>query len=439
MNLQTLRNKALYISLLLIAALSIIASGGGGGGGNAGPTGGAQPGAGTPSGSQPPSLTAISGTVRAPGGNLAFYPPPDLIEKAFALCASSVYAAVSGTTFVPNGTVVELVSIDDAGNQISTLATTTVSNGRYSFDVAPLGLTPSSRLVVQVRNQNSDAKMRAFVTAGSVNIDPVSEAIVRTVLEKVAATHGATLAAFTPQEIADLVAGIDLLTTLRHAAAGGDLESTVTTVKNILSGDAGVMAFINSAAAPGQTTEGPGDVGNYFPTAQRYGWNVNVTVVETGKSTVQYADSLEITGTKAIDGVEATVLNQSNPSNTQRPQENYLLKNSAGVTLYGNNDSADTQTPQLVPYRLLRFPLAAGSSFEQMNKTGLDFGRDLDGDGVSERYTVNSVVTVAGFESVVLAAGTFSNTARIETRITLTVTSSRYGTSVVETVMDTVW
>jgi hypothetical protein len=329
--------------------------------------------------------------------------------------------------------------INDAGNPVAILASTVISNGKYSFNLTSLGITFSSTLVVQVRNQATGAKMRAFVASETVNIDPVSEAAVRMVLERVAVTPGRTLDAFTVKELSDLAASVDLLTTARHASADIDLEHTVASIKNAAAGDAVISAFIGAASGAGQTIEGPGDVGNYFPNAVGNMWQVQVTTWEPVKGWVTYTDTLEITETREVNGVPVTVFRQSNPSNSGIPEEDYRSKDSAGIVYHGNSDPSDTLTSQVVPYREETFPLQAGATFGQINGEGVDCGEDLDGDGIHETCSMQFVDTVTGFETVTLPMGTFRNCAKIETRGSIIVTSSRYGTTATETVWDVTW
>ena len=420
---------ALKYAVILVSFLALTSCGGGGGGGGGG--GSASP--------TPPPPVVLSGMVQAPAGSVAFCPEPVLMEKLQKFFVPSAYAAVTGISAVPNGTVVELVRVDSAGNTLTILATTVVSAGTYSFNLTTLGLTFSSDLVIQVRNQATGARMRAFVTSETVNIDPVSEAAVDMVLERIAAVPGSSLAHFTAKELEDLVGSIHVLTTAQQMAAALDIRSTVTAIKTASAGDTNITAFLASASAIGQSADGPGDVGNFFPTAQGTSWAVKVTVSQNGQPSTTYNDTLTITGTKNINGVEALVFSQPNPGNSGTPRESYRAKNSSGMVYYGNGDSSDHLTPQYVPYDEIRFPLWSGNSFTQLNKTGIDYGQDVDGDGIHETCSIATTVTVAGFETVTVPAGTFPNSARIETRLTAVCTLSRSGSSGTQIATDTSW
>ena len=271
--------------------------------------------------------------------------------------------------------------------------------------------------------------MRAFVTGETVDLNPISESAVQVVLDQIMAAPGTSLSNFTPQELSDLVGAIDALTAATQSAAGADLNSTISSIKTAATNEPGVTAFLLSAGESGQTNEGAGDIGNFVPLAQSSTWSFQGTDRTTGQSPIPYSNTTTVTGTKLVGGVVTTVLSETNPFN-EGPQESYYTKDSRGLTYHGNNDSTDVLTPQLVPYLTLRFPFGTGSTFAEINKTGLDVGQDLDGDGTNEKADLLSIEAVKGFEGVLVSAGTFSNCAKVETRATGTVIASSNGARV---------
>lgn len=405
----------LFLSALLVACPS-------GGGGSSSPT--------------PPPIV-VSGTVHAPGGQVAFYRQQDFLERFTDRFTLSAYAAVSGLSLVPDGTVVEIGRIDSSGN-FTPLSTTTTSNGKYTFNLTNLGLGFSSDLVVRVFNTGTGVQMRGFVNGETVKLDPVSESAVRMVLEQLALPPGSSLGNFTPQELRDFVDALDLLTTTNHNLAGITIEDSVASIKHGATTDSGLMTFLVAASGPGETTEGPGDIGNYVPMAQGNIWRTQATKLKTGQQPMDYIDTYKINGTKIIGSISATVFAESNSNGLGQSAEDYLVKDSRGVSIYGNDDAGDTFTPQIMPYMTLRFPLHAGATFESVNKTGLSYG-DLDSDGKNELADVLVQVKVVSFESVSVPAGTFDNSAKIETKITLTVTVSSTGTKLTVIGTQTDW
>ena len=403
------------LSVVSVMALTLTACGGGGDGGTGG----------SPSAT---AQTTVSGTVQAPNGQVAFHQPTlwDVFE-------SSAFASLSGLTSVPDGTPVQLGRMGSAGS-FTVLASTTVSGGRYSFNLTSLGLTFASDLVVRVGND--PLQMRAFVTDDTIDLNPISESAVQVVLDHITAAQVTSLANFTTQELSDLAGAIDALTAANQSATGADINSTITSIKTAASNDPRIAAFLLSAAGSGQTNEGAGDIGNYVPLAQGSTWLFKGTDPTTP---IPYSNTATISGTKSIGGVLSTVLSETNPLNEGAPEESYYTKDGRGLTFHGNNDSTDVFTPQLVPYLTLRFPFWTGSTFEEINKKELNLGQDRDLDGINEKADLVSIMTVKGFENVTVPAKTFSNCAKVETRITVTVIASSNGARVTEEATQTMW
>jgi hypothetical protein len=409
-------------TLIALSGLLISCGGGGGGGGG-----------GTPAASG----TTVSGSVQAPNGQIAFAHPQGFIEQVANLLTAEAYASLSGLSPVPDGTQVQLARLNASGTGFTVLATTSTVGGTYSFNLTALGLQVSNDLIVRV--VNGAVQMRGFVTGSHVNLDPVAESSVRLVLGQLGAIPGGTLGLFTVQELADITGSINVLVTANQLGAGTNVETTVTSILSATTANAGLMAFITAAAGNGQTTLGPGDIGNYVPLTQGNFWEYQGTKSDTGSSPQNYQNTVRVNGTNMIGTVSATVLTESNPDGSGVAQDEYVFKDSVGLTEYGNTDTTDTLTPHLVPFPLLRFPLAPGSSFTQLNRSGVDYGQDLDGDGRNEVAAVNSNVSVIGTENVTVPVGSFTNAVKIQTVITITVTFSSDGSKATVTETDTRW
>ncbi len=410
------------VMAIAILALALAACGGksGGGGVSAGGSGGSGV-------SHPPLVPAsivVSGTVSAPGGAVALLTDKSLFAKASDLFFSSANAAISGIATVPDGTRVDLIRIDDTGAQTAALANTTTTGGKYSLDLPGLGLMTASDLVVQISSSTSSAKLRAFVTSASVNIDPASEATVRLVLEKIAAVPGASLKNFTVRELDDLGASVFLVLGMQGATAGFDIETTATAFKNIAAADSNLASFLTAASATGESATSPGDVGNYFPLSQGMNLTYPGTVSSTGRATFAYENVASIGGATLVGGMPATIFNESNPSG-DGPLSTFFSKSDTSVTNLGNSDPGDIITAQVAPYMELPLPLKVGSSFEQIKRTNLDWGSDLDGDGIKESFDAVSTVSVSSMEKVTVEAGEFFNAVKVDTAASFTITLSK--------------
>jgi len=418
--------KNISISVLLISSCFLLLSCGGGG--NSGGGGGAPPAA---------QATTVSGSVQAPGGQVVFNHLQGILQQFADSIFPSAYALVTGLSPVPDGTLVQLIRLNATGTSFTALASTMTSGGRYSFNLTSLGLQPSSDLAVRVAN--GATQMRAFVTGMDADIGPSSETAAQLVLEQILGAPGATINHFTIQELADITGSIDTLSTVKQLTAGLNIQTTITSIRNAVVAEPGLMAFITSAAAVGQTAVGPGDLGDYVPLTQGNFWRYQGTKSDTGQQTLNYQNTVTVSGTKVIGTVTTTVLTESNPDGAVDAQEEYLFKDSLGINEYGNNDITDTLTPRLIPFPLLHFPLATGSSFTQLNKSGVDYGQDLDGDGRNESAAINSQVSVIGLENVTVPVGSFTNVMKVQTVSTITLTFSSDGSKATATETDTQW
>jgi len=188
----------------------------------------------------------------------------------------------------------------------------------------------------------------------------------------------------------------------------------------------------SKSAAITQPGPGPGDQANYFPLGIGNTWEYQGVQTANNQGAVDYHRSATVTGTRAVNGVTATVVKVS--SSLDEPTfDTYFYKVGNGIFSYGNSEASDTMTSQIGPYPELLFPVTGGTSFIQYSKAGLDSGVDLDGDGLREKVSVSATASVAGFETVSLAIGTFPSAARVVETISYTFTLSSNGQSVAAT------
>ncbi len=178
----------------------------------------------------------------------------------------------------------------------------------------------------------------------------------------------------------------------------------------------------------------------YFPFNDGNLWVTKETVSTNGTVTENHTWFTRSAGTKLVGNVIASVMSETDVT-VGTVSESYVLNDATGITDYGNNSPTDTLTAAANPYpnRMVNFPIQVGASFKQFDKTGLDSGHDLDGDGKNELLDITLNVVVQGFESVTTAAGAFQNCLRIDTNIIETVTLSTNGTKVVVTGVESDW
>jgi hypothetical protein len=79
------------------------------------------------------------------------------------------------------------------------------------------------------------------------------------------------------------------------------------------------------------------------------------------------------------------------------------------------------------------------SSFKQFDRTDIDFGNDLDGDGTTERADVRGQATIVGRESISVPAGSYHDAVKVEAKMTLRIHLSSAKRSVLGTDVMTAW
>lgn len=402
------------LASIVISSLLIDCSGGSGSGGSA-PIGAAD-------------TVTVGGSVSAPAGAIAFNKRPSIGD----IFESEAYAAVTGLLTVPDGTIVQLGRFNAPGTNVLPITSTTTTNGRYSFDLTALGLVPSHDLIVQVSGPSGKV-MRAFVVGSMANISPTSEAACQLVLQAVA-TGG--LANVSLQEVSDIAGAIELLAITQNLGTAISIDQAVSLVKAAVAANTSLTTFIAAAAQPGNTSQGASDIGNFFPFDQGSVWRYrNTKLIGAYETTVTISGP----GPAPINGVTSTISDETNPDGTNQPQKSYDVKDNSGITAYGNDDPTDTITPQLAPFRFVHFPLTPGTTVVLVDRSGLDWGQDLDGDRINETFGFTLLQEVVGIEPVTVLAGTFPNSLRIEFTAILTRRYSRTGGQDTVIESDTVW
>jgi len=178
----------------------------------------------------------------------------------------------------------------------------------------------------------------------------------------------------------------------------------------------------------------------FFPDQAGNEWRYQGRIVEGAVNQIAdktFVNISTVTGKEKIDGVNVTVFHDSNPGN-QGPTDSYYLRDAAGIRYYGSKPGTRLEK-QLVPYQIIRFPLEIPSSFEQLHRTNLNLGLDLDHDGQAEKVDVFATVTLHGQETITVPAGTYENAVRMESKMKLLVHLSGAGTQVKGFDSMTVW
>ncbi len=159
---------------------------------------------------------------------------------------------------------------------------------------------------------------------------------------------------------------------------------------------------------------------DYFPDQIGNQWRYRGEITEGPLQTIGhkfFSNVSSVAGTKILNGMTVTVFHDTNPGN-HGPTDSFYRRDSVGIVYYGSDPGTPFEK-QLVPYQIVRFPLKIASSFPQFNRKQLDFGTDLDRDGIDETADAQGDATVLGEESITVAAGTFKNAVKVEARMHL--------------------
>ena len=179
---------------------------------------------------------------------------------------------------------------------------------------------------------------------------------------------------------------------------------------------------------------------DYFPDQIGNEWHYRGQITEGPLQTIEhkfFSNVSSVTGTKTIKGMTVTVYHDTNPGN-HGPSDSFYRRDSVGIVYYGSEPGTPFEK-QLVPYQIVRFPMKASSSFPQFNRKGLDFGTDLDQDGIDEKADAQGDATVVGQESVTVPAGMFKDAVKVEARMYMQIHLSGTNRTALGTDVMTAW
>ena len=137
---------------------------------------------------------------------------------------------------------------------------------------------------------------------------------------------------------------------------------------------------------------------DYFPDQIGNEWHYRGQITEGPLQTIEhkfFSNVSSVTGTKTIKGMTVSVFHDTNPGN-HGPSDSFYRRDIVGIVYYGSEPGTPFEK-QLVPYQIVRFPLMVSSSFPQFNRKDLDFGTDLDQDGINEKAEAHGDATVLGW------------------------------------------
>ncbi|MCC6142067.1 MAG: hypothetical protein IT389_15810 [Nitrospira sp.] len=179
---------------------------------------------------------------------------------------------------------------------------------------------------------------------------------------------------------------------------------------------------------------------DYFPDRIGTRWQYRGQVSEGPVQVIDnkfFTNTSSVTGTKKLNGVTVTVFHDTNPGN-HGESDSYYRRDIVGMVYYGSDPGTPLEK-QIVPYQIVRFPITVPSSFQQFDRKDLDFGSDMDRDGVNEKVDMVGTTSVIGREAVTVPAGTYPDAVKVEARMTMAIHLSTGGKPARGTDVMTAW
>jgi hypothetical protein len=366
-----LRSRFLALGLLA-AALS--ACGGGGGGGS----------------STSPSI--VSGSLVAPGG-------------------------------VADGTVVELVEFDPAGSGIVVLGQTRAANGRYSIDVARFGRTIAPGLAIRVGSGAN--QMTALILRAETDVGPLSETLAHFY-------RSGARAGFTLQELTELEDSLRFLFGARGVEQLPDISATVALMQQVAADDPGFLNFLDATRVVGETSEGPGDLADFFADELNEVSGFFCTRRRDSEPATFFTNARRV---RVENSAGLRTIEELNSFNGGLKTEIYQ-ETTRALTMISSPDPRDALAASAIPYDELRFPLVIGRSWTQFDVRGVQLDADFDNDQIPDTLDAVATRTPLGFENLTLLAGAFPNCLRLQTVKTYTMGLSGGGIGLAKTIED---
>ncbi|MGB0911290.1 MAG: hypothetical protein ACPGYT_13085, partial [Nitrospirales bacterium] len=170
------------------------------------------------------------------------------------------------------------------------------------------------------------------------------------------------------------------------------------------------------------------NIEEYFPDQKGNEWTYRGRFIEGQMVQIaekSFTNVSTVMGLETNNGMEVTVFHDTNPGD-QGPSDSSYRRDAAGIRYFGSKPGTVLEK-QLIPYQIVRFPLEVPSSFQQLDRKGLDLGLDLDRDGKPEKVDVHAIVSVLGQETVTVPLGTYPEAIRLEAKMTMQVHLSQNG------------
>jgi hypothetical protein len=190
----------------------------------------------------------------------------------------------------------------------------------------------------------------------------------------------------------------------------------------------------------GEDVNAIGQSSDYFPDTVGSRWEYHGQITEGPLQTIEhkfFTNVSTVVGPRTLRGMTVTVFHDTNPGN-HGPSDSFYRRDVVGIVYHGSEPGTPLEK-QLIPYQIVRFPITISSTIQQFDKKGLDFGTDMDRDGVNEKVDAHGSSTVAGLETVTVQAGTFKDAVKVEAYMRMKIHLSAASRTVTGTDVMTAW
>jgi alpha-tubulin suppressor-like RCC1 family protein len=236
---------------------------------------------------------------------------------------------------------------------------------------------------------------------------------------------------YTIQELADISGAIALLANVESLSfTAQTIAQALISISKAIDTNPAVSDFLAAAALPGHSSQGPGDIGNYFPFTDGVVWRYQGTIVRDNAAPVPFQNSVMISGSSVMNGINTSVVLRSNPDGGGKSEEAYLSKDLTGISLHVSGSP---------PTKTVHFPLSPDVPITIVERKGVPLGQDLDGDGLNDTVDVKAEIVLKSFDAVTVQGGTYQNSARTEYVQVNTYHSSAFGGTATITITRTEW
>ncbi|MFQ5580733.1 MAG: hypothetical protein ACE5FZ_08975 [Nitrospiria bacterium] len=164
------------------------------------------------------------------------------------------------------------------------------------------------------------------------------------------------------------------------------------------------------------------EIARYFPDEVGRSWRYEGSVIDEVQRVSSYKNIAVVEKVIERNGVEVRVFAETNQSN-HGPARSFFSRDAEGIVYHGGEPTTRFER-QLVPYRVIEFPMRFQRPYSQIEKRNVPFGLDLDHDGKEEQAHVSAHIIAEKLETMSVPAGTFKESLKLVGTLVIRITLS---------------